>query len=64
MPDFAAENVGYFTAPYEIRSRLGKPVIDLAAKSVQRDPSRRTDAHGGVPGRPGLRHPAGTAKIT
>jgi len=33
-PDFAAENVGYFTAPYEVRSRLGKPVIDLAAKSV------------------------------
>ena len=27
-PDFAAESVGYFTAPYAIRSRLGKPVID------------------------------------
>src|ERR1700746_1744488 len=25
-PDFAAENVGYFTAPYEVRHKLGKPV--------------------------------------
>src|ERR1700751_6273631 len=29
-PDFAAENVGFFTAPYEIRAILGKPVIDRA----------------------------------
>src|SRR3989454_7564045 len=33
-PDFAAENVGYFTAPYAIRSRLGKPVIERGAKAV------------------------------
>jgi len=33
-PDFAAENVGYFVSPYEIRAKLGKPVIDRAAKSV------------------------------
>jgi CubicO group peptidase (beta-lactamase class C family) len=33
-PDFAAENVGYFTAPYDQRSRLGTPVVDRAAKSV------------------------------
>src|SRR6516165_337725 len=33
-PDFAAENVGYFTAPYEVRSKLGKPVIDRAGKAV------------------------------
>src|SRR5262245_28685743 len=33
-PDFAAENVGYFTAPYEVRHKLGKPVIDRAAKAV------------------------------
>jgi CubicO group peptidase (beta-lactamase class C family) len=33
-PDFAAENVGYFTAPYEERARLGKPVVDRAAKTV------------------------------
>ena len=26
-PDFAAENVGYFTAPYEARKKLGRPVI-------------------------------------
>jgi CubicO group peptidase (beta-lactamase class C family) len=32
--DFAAENVGYFTAPYEVRSRLGKPVVDYVRKSV------------------------------
>jgi len=33
-PDFAAENVGYFTAPYEERAKLGKPVVDRANKSV------------------------------
>ncbi|MGE5198220.1 MAG: serine hydrolase, partial [Rhodospirillaceae bacterium] len=33
-PDFAAENVGYFTAPYLARARVGKPVIDRAARTV------------------------------
>src|SRR5205823_9624212 len=33
-PDFAAENVGYFTAPYAERKKVGKPVIDRAAKAV------------------------------
>ncbi|HJY76206.1 MAG TPA: serine hydrolase [Burkholderiales bacterium] len=32
--DFARENVGFFTGPYEERARLGKPVIDRAAKAV------------------------------
>ncbi|MCA1583043.1 MAG: beta-lactamase family protein [Acidobacteria bacterium] len=34
-PDFAAENVGYFTAPYGERAKLGKPVIDRTKKTVQ-----------------------------
>ncbi len=34
-PDFAAENVGYFTAPYEMRAKLGKPVVDREHKQVQ-----------------------------
>jgi CubicO group peptidase (beta-lactamase class C family) len=34
-PDFAAENVGYFTAPYEERARVAKPVIDRAAREVR-----------------------------
>src|SRR3984893_18756179 len=34
-PDFAAENVGYFTAPYAERAKLGKPVIDRAKRTVQ-----------------------------
>src|SRR5688572_22018048 len=34
-PAFAAENVGYFTSPYETRARLGKPVIDRATRSVR-----------------------------
>src|SRR6266571_3468272 len=34
-PDFAAENVGYFTAPYAERAKLGKPVIDRLNKRVQ-----------------------------
>src|SRR3954451_19021016 len=32
--DFAAENVGYFTAPYEVRAKLGKPVVDREHKQV------------------------------
>ena len=34
-PDFAAENVGYFTSPYAERAKVGKPMIDRAAKAVQ-----------------------------
>src|SRR5580765_9027686 len=33
-PDFAAENVGFFTAPYGQRAKLGKPAIDRANKAV------------------------------
>jgi len=33
-PDFAAENVGYFTAPYEERAKVGRPVIDWVNKAV------------------------------
>src|ERR1700730_14647300 len=33
-PDFAAENVGYFTAPYAERAKLGKPVIDRVTTTV------------------------------
>jgi CubicO group peptidase (beta-lactamase class C family) len=32
--DFAAENVGWFTAPYETRKKLGKPVVDRTARTV------------------------------
>src|SRR4029079_10605567 len=33
-PDFAAENIGYFTAPYEVRTKLGRPLIDRANRAV------------------------------
>ena len=33
--EFAAENVGYFTSPYEERAKLGKPVIDRGGKTVR-----------------------------
>jgi CubicO group peptidase (beta-lactamase class C family) len=33
-PDFAAENVGYFTAPYAERAKVGKPVIDRTNQEV------------------------------
>jgi len=33
-PDFAAENVGFFTAPYGQRAKLGNPVIDRANNAV------------------------------
>ncbi|HXK61069.1 MAG TPA: serine hydrolase [Acidobacteriota bacterium] len=34
-PEFAAENVGYFTAPYAERAKMGKPEIDRARKEVR-----------------------------
>src|SRR5256885_3431662 len=33
-PEFAAENLGFFTAPYEERAKLEKPVIDRARRAV------------------------------
>ncbi len=33
-PEFAAEHVGYFTAPYSERSKLSKPMIDYVKKTV------------------------------
>ena len=33
-PGFAAENVGYFTSPFEERAKVGKPVIDRANQAV------------------------------
>src|SRR5687768_6844745 len=33
-PAFAAENVGYFTAPYAERARLGTPKIDRTTRAV------------------------------
>ena len=32
--DFAAENVGYFTAPYPERAKVAKPVVDYEKKTV------------------------------
>jgi len=34
-PAFAAENVGYFTAPYAERAKLGTPRIDLEKRTVE-----------------------------
>jgi CubicO group peptidase (beta-lactamase class C family) len=33
-PEFAAQNVGYFTSPYAERAKVGKPVIDRANQAV------------------------------
>jgi CubicO group peptidase (beta-lactamase class C family) len=33
-PEFAAENVGFFTSPYSERAKVGKPIVDRAAKAV------------------------------
>ena len=33
-PEFAAENIGYFTSPYAERAKVGKPVIDRANQVV------------------------------
>jgi CubicO group peptidase (beta-lactamase class C family) len=34
-PDFAAENVGFFVAPPAERAKVGKPVVDRAAREVR-----------------------------
>ena len=34
QPDFAAENIGYFSSPYAERAKVGKPVVDYVNKSV------------------------------
>jgi len=34
-PEFAAENVGYFTSPYAERAKVAKPVLDRQNKTVQ-----------------------------
>jgi CubicO group peptidase (beta-lactamase class C family) len=34
-PDFAAENVGYFTSPMSERAKMGRPVIDRAGRAVR-----------------------------
>jgi hypothetical protein len=34
-PEFAGENVGYFTSPYAERAKVGKPVIDRERKEVR-----------------------------
>ena len=34
-PEFAAENVGYFSSPYAERAKVAKPVIDRQNKTVQ-----------------------------
>ena len=58
-PDFAAENVGYFTAPYEVRHKLGKPGLDRVEKAVHGTLSEWRDTHRQILGQPRLRDAAG-----
>jgi CubicO group peptidase (beta-lactamase class C family) len=63
-PDFAAEHVGYFTAPAEERKKLGKPVIDRGARAVHitvPNGTRRTALYTGDQGCVTL--PAGSRSI-
>jgi CubicO group peptidase (beta-lactamase class C family) len=34
-PDFAAENVGFFTGPYEERAKVARPVVDRGRREVR-----------------------------
>jgi CubicO group peptidase (beta-lactamase class C family) len=64
-PAFAAENVGYFTSPYETRARLGKPVIDRATRSVHvavPNGATRTARHFGSQGC--ITFPAGKSELS
>ncbi len=57
-PDFAAENVGYFISPYAERAKVGKPVVDRAAKAVHVTLPNGVRRIGEVCGRSGLRDAA------
>jgi hypothetical protein len=57
-PDFAAENVGYFTAPHEVRTELSKPVIDRTNKAVQHYATKRNNSNRQIPWQPRLRNPS------
>ena len=48
-PDFAAENVGYFTAPYEVRTKLGRPSDRPHQPSGSRHTTERRNSDGQVP---------------
>ena len=57
-PAFAAENVGYFTAPYAERAKLGTPRIDRDRAHRPGDDAQR-HGRGRAAGRqPGVRHAA------
>jgi CubicO group peptidase (beta-lactamase class C family) len=63
-PEFAVENVGYFTAPYAERAKMGKPDIDRVKKEVHVKLSNgvtRTARHVGSQGCVTL--PAGTTAL-
>ena len=57
-PAFAAENVGYFTAPYEERAKLGTPKIDRAEADRRGDDAEWHGAGGKARRQPGLRDAA------
>ncbi len=42
-PEFAAENVGYFTSPYAERAKVGKPIIDRYPSRANCQTHRHSD---------------------
>src|SRR5436189_6045196 len=52
-PDFAAENVGYFTAPPDARKRVGKPVVDRGTNTVHLTMAKGTTVRAKYLGRQG-----------
>lgn len=63
--EFAAENLGYFISPYAERAKLGKPVVDRAARTVSvrvPDGVTRVAKHFGSQGCVGL--PLGQSKVS
>ena len=55
-PAFAAENVGYFTAPYAERARLGTPKIDREKRTVEGDHAQRNGPGCQAGRQPGMHH--------
>ena len=58
-PEFAAENVGYFTSPYAERAKVGKPVIDRGQPGGSHHASLWSYAHCKISRLSRLRHTAG-----
>ena len=62
-PDFAAENVGYFTAPYEVRAQARQAGHRSRREGGPRNAAEWRDAHRQILGQPRLRDASGRPDV-